>query len=82
VVKGFNVPLNQREIFAVVFGVTAGAFLAGAGGNVVGSMQTFVRSKSVRNFIVAVETLQGRLPAKFVTTGAIGGSIERLVRPR
>jgi len=39
VIEGLNVPFDQREVLSIVFGVAAGAFLAGAGRNVVGSVQ-------------------------------------------
>ena len=82
VIEGLDVPLDQRKVFAVVLRVAAGAFLAGAGGNVVGRVQTLACRKPGRDFGVAVQTLQRRLPAKLVATGAVGGSVERLVRPR
>ncbi len=82
VIEGFDVPLDQREILAVVLGVAAGAFLAGTGGNVIGGVQTPVGGKPGRDLGVTVQTLQRRLPAELVATGAVGGAVQRLVRPR
>ena len=42
-VKGFYVPLDERKIFAIVLRVATRAFPAGAGGQVVGGMQTLAR---------------------------------------
>lgn len=39
VVERFDVPLHQREIFSVMLGVAAGAFVAGTRRNVVGGVQ-------------------------------------------
>jgi hypothetical protein len=82
VIEGVDVPLNQREVFPVVLGVAAGAFLAGAGRDIIGGVQAFASRKAGRDFGVTVQTLQRRLPAELVATGAVGGSVQRLVRPR
>src|SRR5579859_5190309 len=82
VVKGFDVPLDQREVFAVVLGVAAGALLAGAWGNVVGGVKSLVSRKARRNLSVTVQALQGGLPAEFMAAGTVGRSVQRLVRTR
>ena len=38
VIESLDVPLDQREVFPVVLRVASGAFLAGAGKNVVGGV--------------------------------------------
>lgn len=81
VVKGFDVPLDDGEIFAVMLGMTARAFLTGAWGKVVGGVQSAVRREPGCNFGVAFQAFQGRLPAELVAAGAVGRSVERLVRP-
>ena len=82
VIESFDIPLDQREIFSVVLRVAAGAFLAGAGGNVIRSVKPFVSRKPTRYFGVTGQTLQRSLAAKFMATGAVGGSIQRLMWPR
>jgi hypothetical protein len=82
VVEGLDVPLDQREVFSVVLRVAAGAFLTGTGRDVIGGMQPLARREPGSDFGVTVQTLQRRLPAKLVATGAVGGSVQRLVRPR
>jgi len=70
-VEGLDVPLDEGEVFSVVLGVAARAFLAGAGRDVIGGVQPAMGSKPGRNFRVTVETLQRRLPAKLVAAGAV-----------
>jgi hypothetical protein len=82
VIEGFDIPLDQREVFPVVLRVAAGAFLAGARGNVIGGVQAFVSRKPGRYFSVTGQTLQRRLTAKRMATGAVSRSIQRLVRSR
>ena len=62
--------------------MAAGAFLAGAGGNVIRGVKPFVSRKPTRYFGVTGQTLQRGLAAKFMATGAVGSSIQRLMRPR
>jgi hypothetical protein len=57
VIESFDIPLDQREIFPVVLRVAAGAFLAGAGRNVIGGVQAFVSRKPSRYFGVTGKTL-------------------------
>ena len=82
VIKRLNVPLDEGKIFAVMLGVAAGAFLAGAGRNVVSRVQPRCGREPGGDFSVAVQTLQRGLPAKLMATRAIGRSIQRLMGPR
>lgn len=77
--KRLDVPLDQREVFPVVFGVTSGAFLARSSGNVVRNVKTFARRKPIGDFGVTVEALQRGLPAKFVTAGTVRGTVQSLM---
>lgn len=45
-------------------------------------MQALVRREPVRNLRVTIQTFQRSLAAKFVATGAVRRSVERLVRAR
>lgn len=81
-IKSFRVPLNEGEIFAVVFGVTAGALLTGSGRDVIGGMKPVVGVQAVGDFGVALEAFESSLTAELVTASTVGGSIQRLVRPR
>lgn len=82
VIESFCVPLDQRKVFTIVFGMAAGALPAGAGRNVVSRMQSLAGIEPGGDFGVAVQTLERCLSPKLVTTGAVGRSIERLVRLR
>lgn len=73
VVKRFRVPLDQREIFPIVFGVTAHALLAGARRDVISRMQPFACGKAAGDLSVAFQALKGSLASQFVTGGAVGG---------
>lgn len=81
VIEGFGIPLDEREIFAIVLGVTAGAFLARTRRNVVGSVQASARRKPASDFGMAIQALQRGLSAKLVATRTICGTVQRLVRP-
>jgi len=81
-IEGFCIPFNEGEIFAVVFRVAAGALLTGPGRDVVGGMKPVMSIQAVGDFSVAFEALESSLAAEFVTTRAVCGSIEGLVRPR
>ena len=82
VIEGFDVPLDEREVLAIVLGVAACALLAGTGGNVVGGVQALVGGKPGRNLGMTVQTLESCLPAELVATGAVRGAVEGLMRPR
>lgn len=78
-IKGSGVPLDEREIFAIMLGVAAGALLARSGWNVVGGVQPSMRRDSRADFGVTTDALQRYLSAEFMATRAIGGSVQRLV---
>ena len=80
VVEGFCVPLNKGKIFAVVFGVAAGALPIGSGGNVITGMKPVVGVETVCDFGVAVQAFEGGLTSELVTTGAVGRSVQRRMR--
>ncbi len=82
VIKSLDVPLDEREVFAVMFGVTAGALLARTHRNVVGGVQASMGGDARADFGMALHAFQGGLSAELVATGAIGRSVERLVGPR
>lgn len=82
VIERLDVPLNEREIFTVMFRVAARALPAGAGRNVISRMQSLMRAHSTRDFIVAVKAFERRLAAELVATGAVRRSIERSMRFR
>ena len=75
VIEGFDVPLDQRKVLAIVLGVAACAFLAGTGGNVVAGVQSLMGEKPRRDLTVTVQTFKGGCPAKLVATGAIRGAV-------
>ena len=77
-----GIPLDEREIAAVVFGVAASALLAGAGRDVVARMQPLVSLQAAGDFRVAVQALEGCLAAELVTVHAVGWSVQRMMRPR
>lgn len=82
VIESLCVPLDQREILAIVLGVAAGAFLARSRRNVVSGVQSPMRRNACAYLRVATDALQCSLAAELVATGAVCGSIQRLVRPR
>ena len=62
--------------------VTAGAFLAGTGGDVIAGVKTTMGTEPRSNFSVAVQTLEGGLSPKLMATRTIGRSVKRLMRSR
>jgi len=72
VIERLDVPFDQREIFAIVFRVTARALLAGTGRNVVGCMQSLVGVEAHSDFGVAIQALERSLSTELVATGAVG----------
>lgn len=82
VIEGLGIPLDQREIFTIVLGMTAGALLAGTARNVVGRMQALVSGEAGSDFRVTIKAFEGSLTAEFMASGAIGGTVEGLVGPR
>ena len=79
-IKYFQVPLDQRKIFAVVFGVAARAFLARSGGELVRAMQSFARCDSAGYVGMAILALQGCHAAQFVAGRTVGDSAKGLMR--
>lgn len=73
-------PLDKREVFPVVLGVTLGATLTRVGRQLVRSVQTAIGFQATGNFGVALETLQFALGADLVTGSAMGSAFQRLVR--
>lgn len=82
VVESLGVPLDKGEVFAIVFGVATGALLTGSRRNVIGRVEPLTSRNAVGDFGVTFHAFEGRLAAKLVTAGAVGRSIQRLVRPR
>jgi hypothetical protein len=78
-----RIPLDQRKTHAVVIGVAAHAFLAGARGNVVRTVQSAFGRYSSANIGVTADALELRLAASdFVAIGAVHGAVEKLMLPR
>ena len=82
VIEDLCVPLDEREIFTVVFGVTLGTLIARSLRNVVCGVESLARGQSSCNFSVAVKALQRSHGAEFVTRRAIRCSGKGLVGPR
>lgn len=76
VIERLDVPFDQREIFAIVFRVTARAFLARTGWNIVSCMQSLVGVEAHGDFGVAIQAFERSLSTKPVATGAVGRSVE------
>jgi len=81
-VERLGVPLDEREILPVVFGVAAGAFLARSGRDVVRGVESLVSLEAAGNLSMAFQTFEGGLTAELVATGTIRRSVKRLMRPR
>lgn len=71
VIESLGIPFHQRKIFPVMFRVATRAFLARTCRDVVRRVQSPVRCDPAGNFGVTLETLQGRLAAELVATGAV-----------
>lgn len=82
VIETLDLPLDQRKIFAVMLGMTAGALLARTRGDVIRRVQSFMCVEPVTDFVVAIEALQRSLTTKLVATGALCRTVERLMRSR
>ena len=80
VIESLDIPLDQREVLSVVLGMATRTLLTRSGRNVVSCMKAFMSRKASRNFGMTLQTLQCRLAAKLVATGAVCGSVKRLVR--
>ena len=75
VIEGLDVPLDEREVFAVVLGMAACALLARAWRDVVGCVQSFASDETACDLGMAVQALQSGLSAKLVASGAVRGSV-------
>jgi hypothetical protein len=75
-------PLHDGEVFPIVLGVTARAFLAGVSPQSVGGMQAAAGPEPGGNLAMTFEALKRASGAQLVTTRAIDRAIESLVRPR
>ena len=76
-----GIPFNKREVHPVVIGVTAHALLAGAGGYVIGGVQSALGGDARADVRVAADAAELGLSASdLVAVGAVGGAVERLVR--
>lgn len=81
VVEGLRIPLDKREVFAIVVGVATDALLARAGFQVIGSVEPFSGRNAGGDFPVAIETTKGRFPSRqLVAPGTVGGAVEGRVR--
>ena len=74
-IEGLDVPLDQREIVAIVIGVATGALLAGAGRNVIGRVKPFVSRNAAADFGVTFHAFEGCLAAKLVTARAVSRTV-------
>lgn len=81
-VETFRIPLDQREILAVVVGVAGGAALARSRLNVVGGVQSLVSGNARRNLGVALEAFEYTLAPESVARCAIRRAVHRLVCAR
>lgn len=62
-IEGPCIPLDQGKILAIVFRVTLHAFLTGASGQVVRSVQSLSRRDAGRDLVVAIHTSERGLAA-------------------
>jgi hypothetical protein len=81
VVKGLDVPFNEGEIFSIVIGMAARAFLARFRLEVEGRMQAAMGADSRAYFRMTICTTESwAAEGKLVARSAIAGATERLVR--
>lgn len=77
VIEGLGVPLDEREVFAIVIGMATRALLTGTGFDVVGGMQALMGVDAGTNLRMAVEALESGFSRRQpMTGGAVSGSIE------
>lgn len=82
-VESACIPLDQREILAIVFRVTPYTFLTGVRVQVITGVQPSSRRDTGCDFAVAIDTLKRGLAAtQFMTGGTVARAIERLVGTR
>ena len=86
VVKRLRVPLDEREIFAVVLRVALGTGVVTAFGKVVGGVQPLAHAQPSGDFRMAGEALQRRRRTELVAVGAMQRAVQRFMgagkRPR
>ena len=83
VIEGFDVPLNQDEVFAVMLGVAGRAFQACARSDVEGSVQPFSGADARSNFRMALQALECRFSGGNLVAGsAVGHTTEGAMRAR
>jgi len=75
-------PFHDREIEAIVFGVTLSAFLTGIGFQSIGSVKSASGSQAGGNLAVTVETTQRTGGAQLMARSAIDRAVQRLMRLR
>lgn len=82
VVEGPDIPLDYGKVNAVVLRVAGDAFLAGTWLEVITGVQALVRDHARRDLRMAIEAFECGLSPEAMTAGAVGGSVQELVRPR
>ena len=81
VVEAFDIKLQQNKVLSVMFGVAGYAFQARTGLDIVGGVQAFSGGDARADFTMAGGATKGWLSGgEFMAGGAIGCSIQRLVR--
>ena len=83
VIELVGIPLDEREIRAVVIGVAAHAFLAGPRGNVVRGVQSALVGDARPNIRVTADAAELRFAATdLVAVGAMHRAIQKLMLAR
>ena len=78
-IESLEVPLDEREVLAVMVGVTACTLFAGSGLHAVGRVQAATSVEPPRDFSMAVKAAKRRSSAQFVAGSAVRRPIQRLV---
>lgn len=81
VIKRPRIPLDQREVLAVVLRVAARALLARTGRDVISGVEALSIRHSGCDLAMTVKTFELRLASQLMASGAISRSIQGLVRP-
>jgi hypothetical protein len=80
VIEGFEVPLRQHEILAVVFRMAVHALQTRTRFDVVGGVQSFSRDDARSNFVVTAQALEYGFAGRDLVAGnTVGHAIDRLV---
>jgi len=83
VIEGFDVPLDQDEVFSVMLGVAGRAFQACARSDVEGSVQPFSSADARSNFRVALQARKCRFSGGNLVAGsAVGHATEGAMSAR